>query len=74
MDDKKPKPQIIPLPNGPYYYFTDFTPKEVKGLTSSRGKKYTSPKGTALCRCSSSKNKPFCDGAHDDVGFKDKKN
>lgn len=29
------KPQIIPLPNGPYYYFTKFETKPVDGITNS---------------------------------------
>jgi CDGSH-type Zn-finger protein len=72
-DKKEQKPQIVPLPNGPYYHFVDFTPKEADGLINSRGKKCSSPKGTALCRCGASDNKPFCVGAHGAIGFSDRK-
>ena len=41
---KDPKPQIIPSPNGPYYYFTDFTPKEVDGIVNSREEKISGEK------------------------------
>jgi CDGSH-type Zn-finger protein len=36
------------------------------------GNEFTLPVGKdviALCRCGSSKNKPFCDGAHRNCGF-----
>jgi CDGSH-type Zn-finger protein len=73
-DEKsKPGPQIIPLKNGPYYYFTDFTPKTVDGLTNSKGEKLSNISGAALCRCGASDNKPFCVGKHSTIGFSDRK-
>jgi CDGSH-type Zn-finger protein len=72
-DNSKPKPQIIPLPKGPYYYFTDFTPKPVEGLTNSKSETLSNLKGAALCRCGASDNKPFCVGAHSTIGFSDRK-
>ncbi|MDL2251733.1 CDGSH iron-sulfur domain-containing protein [Odoribacter sp. OttesenSCG-928-J03] len=35
------------------------------------GNKYEVRNRVALCRCGKSKNKPFCDGVHMDIGFKD---
>jgi len=70
---KDSKAQILPLPNGPYYYFTDFTPQEVDGIVNSQNEKIRNLKGTALCRCGASDNKPFCVGAHGQIGFSDRK-
>ncbi len=33
------------------------------------GKQYVSPGTYELCRCGESRNKPFCDGTHRDIGF-----
>ncbi len=44
MSAEKPKPQIIPLPNGPLYFFTDFTPHPVAGLRGEEGQTYAAPK------------------------------
>ena len=73
MSDAKPKPQIIPLPNGPLYFFTDFTPQPIPGLRGENGQTYASPKGAALCRCGGSENKPLCDGSHGALHFSDRK-
>lgn len=46
----------------------------VKGkieLKDSSGKPIQTDETVALCRCGASKNKPFCDGSHNVVGFKE---
>ena len=59
---------IFVAPNGPY---------ELKGkvvlLDTIKGKG-ASEINITLCRCGASKNKPFCDGSHWDVGFTDENN
>lgn len=40
-------------------------------LVSPDGKPWATAKTTALCRCGSSANKPFCDGKHRAAGFSD---
>ena len=57
---------IKALKNGPY---------EVAGgakVLDSTGKEYAESQipPVYLCRCGASKNKPFCDGSHKDIGFK----
>ena len=56
---------ITPLDDGPYL---------VKGpvrIVDASGKEFrVEGKTVALCRCGNSNTRPFCDGAHVDVGFK----
>jgi CDGSH-type Zn-finger protein len=40
-------------------------------IASMDGTPYETRNRVALCRCGASKNKPFCDGSHDDVHFVD---
>ena len=40
-------------------------------IASMDGTPYETRNRVALCRCGASKNKPFCDGSHDDVKFVD---
>jgi CDGSH-type Zn-finger protein len=63
------KPKIQPLPNGPYYLINDMQPKVVYNLHNFKGESLSTTVGTALCRCGASKNKPFCDGTHNVIGF-----
>ncbi|MCB9627661.1 MAG: CDGSH iron-sulfur domain-containing protein [Sandaracinaceae bacterium] len=49
--------------NGPLLLSGPFSIVASSGRVAFRGQK------AALCRCGSSKNKPFCDGAHRSAGF-----
>ena len=60
--DRK-RPSIECTENGPYLV------KELENLTNSRGDEIPTKTVTALCRCGSSDNKPFCDGTHAKFGF-----
>lgn len=40
-------------------------------LISSNGRRDVLGKTSYFCRCGGSKNKPFCDGSHKDIGFKE---
>lgn len=59
--------RVMPTANGPCLIVGSFT------LVSSDGAARVAcgPK-TALCRCGHSRNKPFCDGSHARVGFRDR--
>ncbi|WP_342304600.1 CDGSH iron-sulfur domain-containing protein [Methanolobus sp. ZRKC5] len=54
--------------DGPYIV------KNVNTFVNSKGENLDTQPAMALCRCGSSKNKPFCDGSHIEIGFKDEKN
>jgi CDGSH-type Zn-finger protein len=41
-------------------------------MESADGRGYEKRNRVTLCRCGHSKNKPFCDGSHVDIGFNDK--
>jgi CDGSH-type Zn-finger protein len=40
-------------------------------ITSSDGKRLEVRNRVALCRCGASKNKPYCDGTHVSIHFRD---
>ena len=68
------KPMIVPLTNGPLYLINDREPKVIDNLVNSKDEKLSNIQGIALCRCGASKNKPFCDGSHNSINFRDDKN
>jgi CDGSH-type Zn-finger protein len=58
-------PMVTVTDNGPYAITGGIELMGVKFGDGASTEHYT------LCRCGASKNKPFCDGSHWDVGFKD---
>src|SRR5437870_13108281 len=67
------KPKIGCSPNGPYYLLNDMEVRPVPNLRRASGEACANVRAVALCRCGASKNKPFCDGSHSVIGFKDTK-
>ncbi len=62
------EPAIAVTKDGPYAVEGKVECVEVSFGEGACRTRYT------LCRCGQSKNKPFCDGSHYSVGFKDEKN
>src|SRR5882672_1503309 len=58
-------PLVTVTDNGPYAVTGGI---ELMGVTFGEG---ASTEHYTLCRCGASKNKPFCDGSHWDIGFRD---
>ena len=63
--DQARGPSIAVTENGPYAVVGG---ARLVGADVKRG---ASTEHFTLCRCGASKNKPFCDGSHWDIGFKD---
>lgn len=57
--------RITPYPDGPYLVRGTFEIVDANGEVID-----TRRKTVALCRCGSSRTKPFCDGTHKTIGFK----
>jgi len=66
--DREGKPAVRVTKNGPYAVSGSVKLNNVKQGDEASEEHYT------LCRCGGSKNKPFCDGTHWHIGFKDDKN
>ena len=61
------KPNVTFEKNGPIKV------TNLENLKNSRGESVKTKKTMILCRCGASKSKPFCDGRHNAIGFKDEK-
>jgi CDGSH-type Zn-finger protein len=61
----EPTGRITVTENGPYKIEGSLPIRSAKGEDVSREAPFF------LCRCGQSQNKPFCDGSHSLVGFRD---
>ncbi|MFH2134366.1 MAG: CDGSH iron-sulfur domain-containing protein [Pseudomonadota bacterium] len=66
--DRPGAPSVFVAPNGPYVVSGGPDLLDTERGESASHEHYT------LCRCGGSKNKPFCDGTHWYIDFKDEKN
>ncbi len=66
--DQDREPMVTVTKDGPYAITGGIELLEQTVGEGASSEHYT------LCRCGGSKNKPFCDGSHWSIGFKDKKN
>ncbi len=66
--DQDREPMVLVSRDGPHYVRGGIELKDVPRAEGASKEHYT------LCRCGGSKNKPFCDGTHWDIKFKDEKN
>ena len=66
--DQDREPMVAVTKNGPYAVTGGI---ELVGQTHGDG---ASAEHYTLCRCGGSKNKPFCDGTHCQIGFEDGEN
>ena len=66
--DQDRKPMVTVSKNGPYFVIGGIELLEESFGEGASKEHYT------LCRCGASKNKPFCDGTHWEIKFKDEKN
>ena len=66
--------EAVPPQRAPMVTVADRGPYEITGgieLTNVKQGAGASPEHYTLCRCGASNNKPFCDGSHWEVGFRD---
>lgn len=77
MSNKSEAAKIVVSKNGPYLVAGEI-PLSIQVITPNKegfswdwveGKKFDTESEYALCRCGRSKNKPFCDGTHERIGF-----